>query len=80
MADTIGERVRAAREKSGLSRWEAVMGMAKRGVDAPQSWLRDLEDGRAGRVSVNVVRLNTLASVLGVELDRLLPRPRRNGR
>jgi XRE family aerobic/anaerobic benzoate catabolism transcriptional regulator len=68
--ETLGQRIRRARERRGLSRRI----LAERS-DLSQRFLTQVEHGRG---NISILRLSRLAAALGMRVEDFLPDARRN--
>ncbi len=66
----VGERVRRAREKKGLTQAQLAARLQVRGCDLTRSALAKIE---AGQRHVYALEIKVLKEVLGVTFDDLLP-------
>ena len=73
--DDLATRVKARRERLGLTRRDLTDLLRERGVDACRSWLRTLESG--GLNARPALKLLELSRLLGVSLEWLLTGRRR---
>ena len=73
--DDLATRVKARRERLGLTRRDLTDLLCERGVDACRSWLRTLESG--GLNARPALKLLELSRLLGVSLEWLLTGRRR---